>query len=46
MLYTFNNADAPKRHDLQYFEMFGNLDLPQGLERGDQAQDAMGDGRG
>jgi arylsulfatase len=24
MLYTFENADAPERHDLQYFEMFGN----------------------
>jgi arylsulfatase len=24
MLYTFGDADAPERHDLQYFEMFGN----------------------
>ncbi|MET0579836.1 MAG: arylsulfatase [Ilumatobacteraceae bacterium] len=24
MLYTFQAADAPERHDLQYFEMFGN----------------------
>ena len=24
MLYTFNQADADERHDLQYFEMFGN----------------------
>jgi len=24
MLYTFQNADAPERHELQYFEMFGN----------------------
>jgi arylsulfatase len=24
MLYTFNGADLPERHDLQYFEMFGN----------------------
>jgi arylsulfatase A-like enzyme len=24
MLYTFNEQDAPERHDLQYFEMFGN----------------------
>jgi len=24
MLYTFEGADAPERHDLQYFEMFGN----------------------
>ena len=24
MLYTFDDADAPERHDLQYFEMFGN----------------------
>jgi arylsulfatase A-like enzyme len=24
MLYTFNDADQPERHDLQYFEMFGN----------------------
>jgi arylsulfatase len=24
MLYTFQDGDAPERHDLQYFEMFGN----------------------
>ena len=24
MLYSFDDADAPERHDLQYFEMFGN----------------------
>ena len=24
MLYTFNDADAPERHGLQYFEMFAN----------------------
>jgi len=24
MLYSFNDADATERHDLQYFEMFGN----------------------
>jgi hypothetical protein len=24
MLYAFNQADSPERHDLQYFEMFGN----------------------
>jgi arylsulfatase A-like enzyme len=24
MLYTFNRAGAPERHDLQYFEMFAN----------------------
>jgi arylsulfatase A-like enzyme len=24
MLYSFGDADAPERHDLQYFEMFGN----------------------
>jgi arylsulfatase A-like enzyme len=24
MLYTFNQPDEPERHDLQYFEMFGN----------------------
>jgi len=24
MLYAFNDAEAPERHDLQYFEMFGN----------------------
>ncbi len=24
MLYTFNEPDTPERHDLQYFEMFGN----------------------
>ncbi len=24
MLYSFNQPEAPERHDLQYFEMFGN----------------------
>ncbi|GAA1732321.1 arylsulfatase AtsD [Isoptericola hypogeus] len=24
LLYAFGDADAPERHDLQYFEMFGN----------------------
>jgi arylsulfatase len=24
MLYAFNQADEPEKHDLQYFEMFGN----------------------
>jgi arylsulfatase len=24
MVYSFGDADAPERHDLQYFEMFGN----------------------
>jgi arylsulfatase A-like enzyme len=24
MTYSFDNADAPERHDTQYFEMFGN----------------------
>ena len=24
MMYSFDAADAPERHDLQYFEMFGN----------------------
>jgi arylsulfatase A-like enzyme len=24
MIYSFGDADAPERHDLQYFEMFGN----------------------
>ena len=24
MLYSFNEAETPERHDLQYFEMFGN----------------------
>ncbi|MEF3404835.1 arylsulfatase [Agromyces sp. CCNWLW203] len=24
MLYTFNEPDTPERHELQYFEMFGN----------------------
>jgi arylsulfatase len=24
MVYSFNEADAPERHDLQYFEMFAN----------------------
>jgi hypothetical protein len=24
MLYNLSEADAPERHELQYFEMFGN----------------------
>ena len=24
MVYSLNDADAPERHDLQYFEMIGN----------------------
>ena len=24
MLYSFNAPETPERHDLQYFEMFGN----------------------
>ena len=24
LVYALNDADAPERHDLQYFEMFGN----------------------
>jgi arylsulfatase A-like enzyme len=27
MLYSFNEPDAPERHELQYFEMFGNRGL-------------------
>ena len=27
MLYSFNDAEAPEEHDLQYFEMFGNRGL-------------------
>jgi arylsulfatase A-like enzyme len=27
MLYSFNEREAPERHDLQYFEMFGNRGL-------------------
>jgi arylsulfatase len=27
MLYSFDNADAPDRHNTQYFEMFGNRGL-------------------
>jgi arylsulfatase A-like enzyme len=27
MAYSFNEANAPERHDLQYFEMFGNRGL-------------------
>ncbi len=27
MLYTFDGPDEPERHDLQYFEMFGNRGL-------------------
>ena len=46
MLYTFNEPRRPERHDLQYFEMFGNRGhLPPGLERGHQAPDALGHGR-
>ena len=43
MLYTFNEPDTPERHDLQYFEMFGNRGhLLPGLERGHQAPHALG----
>ena len=46
MLYTFNEADAPERHDLQYFEMFANRGIyHKRVERGDQAPHAVGDGR-
>ena len=35
---------APERHDVQYFEMFGNRGhLPPGLDRGDQAQHPVDD---
>ena len=45
MLYTFHEAEAPERHDLQYFEMFGNRGIyHKGLERGHQAPHAVGDG--
>jgi arylsulfatase A-like enzyme len=30
MLYTFNGADSPERHDLQYFEMFANRGIYHG----------------
>jgi arylsulfatase A-like enzyme len=29
MVYSFEDADAPERHDLQYFEMFGNRGICQ-----------------
>ena len=42
MLYSFNQADEPERHDVQYFEMFGNRGhLLQGLERRYQAPHAV-----
>ena len=42
MLYSFNDAKAAERHETQYFEMFGNRGhLPQGLDRGDEARDAL-----
>ena len=38
MLYTFNEPDAEERHDLQYFEMFGNRGIyHRGWKRGHQA---------
>ena len=44
MLYTFDEPDAPERHDLQYFEMFGNRGIyHRGLERRHQAPHALGD---
>ena len=33
MLYTFGDADAAERHDLQYFEMFGNRGIYTGAGR-------------
>ena len=39
MNYTFDDADAAERHETQYFEMLGQpRDLPQGLDRGREAQ--------
>ena len=45
MAYTFDDAAAAERHETQYFEMFVQpRHLPQGLDRGDPAQHAVGDG--
>ena len=42
MAYSFNDANAAERHETQYFEMFGNRGIyPQGLDRGDTAQDTV-----
>ena len=46
MVYSFGDAAAPERHDLQYFEMFGNRGIYyQGWSAVTQAQDAVGLGR-
>ena len=45
MLYTFNEPDAEERHDLQYFEMFGNRGIYHRVERGHQAPHPMGHDR-
>ena len=43
MAYSFDDADAPERHETQYFEMFVQpRHLPQGLDGGDPAQHALG----
>ena len=47
MVYSFDEADAPERHDLQYFEMAGNRGIySQGLERGHPAQHPVAAERG
>jgi arylsulfatase A-like enzyme len=46
MAYSFDDGEADERHETQYFEMFGNPGhLPQGLDGGDEAQDAVDPGR-
>ena len=45
MLYSFNDAEAPERHETAVLrDVLQPRHLPQGLERGDQAPHAVGDG--
>ena len=45
MAYAFDDAAAAERRETQYFEMFVQpRHLPQGLDRGDPPQHAVGDG--
>ena len=46
MAYSFDEGTAPDRHEVQYFEMFGNRGIYyKGWERGDQAPHTLADGR-
>jgi len=46
MLYSFDDAKAPERHETQYFEMIGNRASITRAGPRHQAPDTMGHGRG